>query len=291
MELEITISEINTLFQLHNIKDQVVQLQRLSGTTNGIVLRLESIQGSKYILKFDYPNQIHLVEQLLNTYKNSVLLPKILFTAQDNSHFLYTFIDGTTHFNRGTKKNWLTILVKELLNKYVEYHDSNIWGRIEYPRQTWKEFNEISIEEAKINIGSILTNDDYKFVKLIASKLFDNELEQGERYLLHGDTGVHNFVFDQFTLIGVIDPSPMVGPLIYDFIYAFCSSPDDINIETLFTAYDYLKVGRIEQSRLIEEVSVQLYCRVGLSVKHHQNDLPEYIKAWKHWKGLCKQFT
>ncbi|MEK4512082.1 hypothetical protein [Paenibacillus sp. FSL K6-2524] len=289
MILEPTIQEINELFQLHQINDEIVGVQRLSGTTSGLVLRLESTQDNKYILKFDDPSQIQLVQKLLETYQNSELLPKILLTAQDSSYFVYTFIDGTTHFNRGLKKSWLTLLVKNLFNKYVHYQENDIWGRIEYPRKTWKEFNQISIEEARINIGNILPLDDYNFVNSKAKKIFDNDIDQGEKFLLHGDTGVHNFVYNQSTLIGVIDPSPMVGPIIYDFLYAFCSSPDDINIETLFSSFEFLEQGHIEKSRLIEEALIHLYCRIGLSVKHHPDDLPEYLKAWNEWKQLCER--
>ncbi|MDQ0092044.1 hypothetical protein J2T12_005488 [Paenibacillus anaericanus] len=289
MILEPTIQEINELFQLHQINDEIVGVQRLSGTTSGLVLRLESTQDNKYILKFDDPSQIQLVQKLLETYQNSELLPKILLTAQDSSYFVYTFIDGTTHFNRGLKKSWLTLLVKNLFNKYVHYQENDIWGRIEYPRKTWKEFNEISIEETRINIGNILPLDDYNFVNSKAKKIFDNDIDQGEKFLLHGDTGVHNFVYNQSTLIGVIDPSPMVGPIIYDFLYAFCSSPDDINIETLFSSFEFLEQGHIEKSRLIEEALIHLYCRIGLSVKHHPDDLPEYLKAWNEWKQLCER--
>lgn len=287
MMLEPTIQEINRIFQFNN--DEIIKIQRKSGTTDSLVLSLESKQGNRYILKSDYPNQVQLVELLLNSYSNSVLLPKILYTADDKSYFIYTFINGTTHINRGAKKSWLSLFVKELLNKYKKYQDESIWGRIECPRRSWKEFNDIGIEEARSNIGNILTTEDYKFIKSQSHKLFGEDPEHGGRYLLHGDTGVHNFVFNQSKLVGVIDPSPMVGPLIYDFMYAFCSSPDDINIDTLYTAFNCLEHGYIDRSRLIDEVSVQLYCRVGLSAKHHPNDLSEYIKAWEHWKGLCKQ--
>jgi|GEM_PF-406036 len=286
---EPTIYNVNKLFQKHQINDEVVQIQRLSGTTTGLVLKVESRRNNKYILKFDSPNQIQLVEQLLNKYKHSALLPKVLLTADDSTYFVYTFIDGTTHFNRGAKKKWLETLVKDLINKYVEYTDKSGWGRIEHPRQTWNEFNKISIEEARANLGNVLSMEDYNYVKSKANKLFEEDSEQGSKYFLHGDTGVHNFVYNHSTLIGVIDPSPMVGPIIYDFLYAFCSSPDDLDTETLFAAFDFLEQGRIEKSRLIEEVIIQLYCRIGLSVKHHPKDLAEYIQAWRHWKQLCKQ--
>ena len=286
--LEPALTEINTLFQRYHIHDQIVGIQRLSGTTDGVVFKLKSAQDRIYILKYDSPYQIALVEQLLRTYEHSFLLPKIISTADDKTNLIYTYIDGTTHFNRGKKQDWLTLLAKELLNKYVKYEDASSWGRIEYPRNTWKEFNEISIEEAKVNIGSILTDEDYHFVRLQVNKLFNNITEQEDRYFLHGDTGVHNFVYKQSSLVGVIDPSPMIGPIIYDFLYAFCSSPDDLNVETLFAAYDHLEQGKIERNRLIDEVSVQLYCRIGLSIKHHPNDLPEYLAAWDYWKAAIE---
>jgi hypothetical protein len=287
--VEPTLHQVNALFQNHHINDEIVKIQRLSGTTAGLVLKLESEQEHKYILKFDNPNDIQLVEQLLSTYESSVLLPKVLLTAKDRSYFVYSFIEGTTHFNRGLKKNWLVSLVKDLLNKYVEMEENYDWGRIEFPQQTWKEFNEIGIEEARINLGNVLSIEDYYYVKLKANQLFDNDSRQGKKYLLHGDTGVHNFVYNNSTLIGVIDPSPMVGPIIYDFLYAFCSSPDDINTDTLFTTFDFLAPVRVEKTRLIQEVLIQLYCRIGLSVKHHPSDLAEYIVAWRHWKQMCKQ--
>jgi len=285
---EPTIQEINRMLERHQVNDEIVEIKRLSGTTGGLVYRLESKQDHKYILKFDERDQIQIVEQLLKAYSNSLLLPKVLFVAPDQSYFIYTYIEGTTHFNRGPKKQWLTLLVNELFNKYCQLPETNGWGRLEYPLRTWREFTEISIEEARSNLGNVLTAADYSFVKSQVSKLFGENTAQGEQYLLHGDAGVHNFVFEDSSLIGVIDPSPMAGPLVYDFMYAFCSSPDDIHVDTLFSTFDKLSQGRMDQSRLIDEVSVQLYCRVGLSVKHHPNDLAEYLQAWEYWKELCQ---
>lgn len=288
MFFEPNLNEINKLIQMNSLKIEIINFQVMSGTTNGLVLLLESEQGNKYVLKFDHPSEINLAVRLLKAYQSSELLSRIVFVAPDESYFIYSYLEGTTHFNRGSKKNWLTKLVVELFNQYTIHESENEWGRLGFPRASWKEFNETSIAEAKSNIGHVLTNEDFEFVSSQIAKLFDAGYI-GEQYLLHGDTGVHNFVFNQSTLIGVIDPSPMLAPLIYDFVYAFCSSPDDINLETLFTAYDFLEQGTVDKSRLIDEVSIQLYCRIGLSIKHHPNDLPEYLRAWSHWREICKQ--
>ncbi|NMI03142.1 aminoglycoside phosphotransferase family protein [Paenibacillus sp. SZ31] len=280
-----TINEINDLFKMHHINEEISGIQSLSGTTAGRVYRLSTNLNKQYILKSDEPEQIHIAQQFLDTYKNSSLLPEVLLTDSDNTYFIYTYMEGTTHFNRGQKRDWLSRLVKELFNTYVRSSDTESWGRIEFPQRTWKEFNQISVQEAKMNLGSILTTDDYNLVQSIVDRLFH---EQEEKFLLHGDTGVHNFVFAQNELIGVIDPSPMVGPILYDFLYAFSSSPDDINTETLFATFELLEQVKMDKSRLIEEALVHLYCRIGLSNKHHPDDLPKYLKAWQEWKRLCQ---
>lgn len=285
MKAEVTVQEANDIFRTSIGAGEIVSMKRLSWTTSGLVYKLESEQGRSYVLKYDEPYQIEMVGRLLSAYRSSPLLPKLLYTAPDHSCFIYTFIEGTTHIPQGSKKEWLTRLVHELLNRY-EPTPIATWGRLEYPLESWRRFHEISIEQAKDNIGDILSDEDFRFIQSIVGKMFREVTEPEEKYLLHGDTGVHNFVFDRSSLAGVIDPSPMAGPLVYDFVYALCSSPEEINLDTLYGAYDHLEQGRVDQRRLVDEVSVQLYCRIGLSIKHHPHDLPEYLKAWEYWKAL-----
>lgn len=288
MRTEITLHEVNDIFRSYIGRGEIINMKRLSGTTSGLVYKLESDQGQAYTLKFDEPYQIEMVGRLLETYQSSPLLPNLLYTAPDHSFFIYTFIEGTTHIPQGPKKEWLTKLVKELLNRY-EPTPLEAWGRLEYPLESWRRFHEISIGQAKDNIGDILTEEDYTFIQAQVEKWFGHGMQSEEKYVLHGDTGVHNFVFDQSSLAGVIDPSPMAGPLIYDFVYAFCSSPEEINLDTLYGAYEHLEQGRVDKRKLIAEVSVQLYCRVGLSIRHHPHDLPEYLMAWDYWKGIVRE--
>jgi hypothetical protein len=138
----------------------------------------------------------------------------------------------------------------------------------------------LTSEVWKVHEVSVLPIEDYYKVK----SLIESISKIDDKYLLHGDTGVHNFVFRDDELVGVIDPSPMVGPIIYDFTYAYCSSPDDLNLETLFVAFDLLNDNTMERSRLIEEVIFQLYCRIGICAKVHPHDLDDYLKAWDYWK-------
>ncbi len=276
---------VRQLYHKNILDSSELQVETMNGTTEGRIYALTDHKNT-YVLKLDDPQQIKSTSQFLQTYHRCTLLPKVLYVEPEYSYLVYSYIKGTTHYNRGSKIKWLTILVKELFNHY-QADQSPVWGRLEFPRRSWYEFNDISVEETKHNVGGLLSVDDYRLVKRLTKKLFDTE-GQEDKYLLHGDTGVHNFVFDQFALVGVIDPSPMTGPLIYDFLYAFCSSPDDLNRETLFAAYRMLEHQPVSNARLVEETAVQLYCRIGICVRHHPHDLADYLKAWDYWKELLQ---
>nr|WP_239587430.1 phosphotransferase [Bacillus pakistanensis] len=60
-----------------------------------------------------------------------------------------------------------------------------------------------------------------KLVQRLAES--SNRIPSKGPFLLHGDCGVHNFVFKGGSLSGVIDPTPVLGEPLYDLLYAFCS--------------------------------------------------------------------
>lgn len=277
---------INDLHSRNIIESRNMKIEKLSGTTDGLVLLLTDDQ-SAYILKNDNNVQVKLVNRFLQAYDDVELFPSVLYSDLENNFFVYSYIRGTTHFNRGLKRNWLNKLVTEVLNNYIAYDEDEFWGRFEVPRLSWYEFNKTSIDETRNSVIGVLSDIDHHFINKIAIKL-QGRTRLEERYLLHGDTGVHNFVFDQNSLVGIIDPSPMRGPILYDFLYAFCSSPDDLNIETLLDGFNLLEDNTLEHDVLILEVLVQLYCRIGIAIRHHPHDLPEYLGAWEYWKALCK---
>jgi hypothetical protein len=76
--------------------------------------------------------------------------------------------------------------------------------------------------------------------------------------------------------------------VIYDFTYAFCSSPDDLNLETLWAAYGCFEREPEPRSRLLGMVVLQLYCRICICARVHPHDLDEYLKAWQFWRTAAR---
>ena len=255
----------------------------VKGSTDGMVYILAENAVPKLVLKLDRPQEIGSVEHFLKAYGHIPLLPELRYTDPDRTFMIYTYLEGTTRHSRGHKVNWLSRLTRELLNEYKPEPVADYWGRSEFPCPSWREYNHRSLTEARNNLKDILPAGDHDSMQRLFELLEDEKPEA--RHHLHGDTGAHNFVFHRSELCGVIDPSPMLGPVLYDFTYAFCSTPDDLNRETLLDAYFLLRGQPAEPSKLFREVVFQLYCRIGICLRHHPQELDSYLQAWAYWKN------
>ena len=88
----------------------------------------------------------------------------------------------------------------------------------------------------------------------------------------------------------MIDPTPVLGEHLYDLIYASCSSPDNLTRETIDSAVSHLVFrGKKSGQILYEEVLIGLYLRLATCIRHHPNDLEDYLKAWNYWKDIVKK--
>jgi hypothetical protein len=266
--------------------DNNLGVKRLkSGTTEGVLYTILYNHIPTYVIKMDHPKVITATEDFLSAYKNIRLLPNLLYTDDQKTFIIYSYISGETHYSRGFKLEWMKILIKELFNHYKKVDKDVSWGRINgIHRNSWIEFNQSSFKSAQKNIGEYIPNEDHEKVELLLNKLISNYNSE-EKYYLHGDTGVHNFVYSNNELKGVIDPSPLIGPVVYDFTYAFCSSPDHLDLETLLTSFNlWNKKPGFTEEQIIDEVVFQLYTRIGVCINVHPHDLNGYLDAWKRWR-------
>ena len=272
---------INELIYYSIIHSEPSEFKQLIGGTVS-ELYLLNVDGNKYVVKLNDPKVIESETIYLDYYKDTELLPKLLFVEPSNKYIVYSFINGSTNYNRRNKKEVLETLVERLLNKYKPAPNENGWGWVDQPVDSWQTFLSNEIVEANKIIASRLDSDNYHLVHNLVIKTSSDS----KRYLLHGDCGVHNFIFDGNQLSGVIDPTSIIGDPIYDLIYAFCSSPDDLTKETIDFVGNHLVKEEKNSSTLYEYVIIGLYIRLGKCIKHHPNDFEKYLKAWYYWKEV-----
>ncbi|GIP39077.1 aminoglycoside phosphotransferase [Paenibacillus sp. J31TS4] len=261
-------------------------VKRLSGTTSGAVFLLEAEGEPGLVLKMDAPEELRSVISFLDAYQGE-LLAGVRYADPGCRYYLYEFIEGTSGEGRGRKADWLKTLASGLLSRYVPAAEPSIWGEVVRPSPSWLAFLKGELRENRRTIGGVLSEEEHTAAqRALAASSYAHDSEPP--YLLHGDCGAHNFLFREGVLTGVIDPYPVAGPPVYDLLYAFCSTPDDLTPAALADAVSILSAKQplpARASGLTAEVLVHLYNRIGICMRHHPQDLSRYLAAWEEWRA------
>lgn len=271
---------ISELFERNVLPAKPSSYKKLSGGTVS-ELYILSVNDRKYVLKLNDPALTEPEASFLNTYRSLELLPKLRYVDPSLTYIVYSFISGSTAYEGTGKKEILEVLAKELINKYQEAPLQTAWGWADSQAASWREFLRNEINYAQNLIASLLGQADHQLIADLVEKIDPNN----KPYLLHGDCGFHNFIFTEQLLVGVIDPAPVIGDPFYDLVYAFCSTPDDLTRETIDYAMDCLTE---KPSGSYELVLICLYLRIALCSKHHPEELPLYLNAWRHWLEIVE---
>lgn len=259
--------------------------QQLGGTTSNIVVVRDG-NNKKYVIKSNERKVIKEEVRFLNAYHQVDGLPSVLYVEPSYKYFVYPYLNGSTSYARKNKEKLLISLVEGLLNKYKPCSDNNGWGWTNYLSSSWQEFllNEIDSVERIID-SRLLKQEDIELIRKIVESPRINESVRVP-YLLHGDCGVHNFLFTDNQLVGVIDPIPLIGDPLHDLISAFCSSPEDLTIETIESAVSHLDTWNENHHSLHKYVLIGLFIRLARCTLHHPEDMKDYLVAWDYWKKI-----
>ncbi|MGE7883626.1 aminoglycoside phosphotransferase family protein [Bacillus sp. NPDC094077] len=266
--------------QLVNEKVILHYPQNIKGLNGGTTSTVYLLDG-QYVVKLNESEVIREEAYFLQFYKRNESFPMLLYKDPLNRYIVYSFLEGTTSYKPSHKRSILRKLVKEVINKYEIVPKASGWGWKGSQVQSWTEFLTANVREAHGNIRPYISDEEYRLVLKLA-----NSPNRGtvinQPFLLHGDLGFHNFIFRENKLYGVIDPLPVVGDPIYDFIYAFCSTPEDLTKEAIDYAMKQCVFHKKERD-LYEEIVIGLYLRIDTCLRHHPKDLEDYLVAWCYW--------
>lgn len=264
-----------------DVKWQVSHLQ--GGTVSELYL-IQNTVGEKIVVKSNVPALIDAEGEFLKIYEEIDLVPNIMYVEKTHKYLVYSFIEGETNLGVIDKKQMLKLLVEGLINHYKITKKYNGWGWADDFSSSWFDFMETRVEESSILLADYLGEDDFKLVQDLIQNQSNLNLKP---FLLHGDCGVHNFIFNGKELKGVIDASPVIGHPMYDLVYAFCSSADDLSKETIDYAFSLMNIkDEYLANNLYKEVAIGLYFRLATCLKHHPEDWPIYKKGWDYWKAI-----
>ncbi|MDM5155336.1 aminoglycoside phosphotransferase family protein [Bacillus sp. DX1.1] len=265
------------------IPQATIEYKRLTGGTTSSLYLLEEFNQERYVVKLNEPKVLEEEAYFLDFYKDNHFLTSLQYVDPSNRYIVYSFIPGSTSYVSGNKKEILQTLVRQLINKYKIVPQVDQWGWRDHLVESWRSFLLDRVLTANQVLNSYLEKGAFDLVFELVHSPNRNPCDK-EPYLLHGDCGIHNFIFKENQLNGVIDPTPVLGDPIYDLIYAFCSTPDDLTTETLNNAVSQFAFSENKRGKpLYEEVLILLYLRIETCIRHHPGDLEDYLKAWSYW--------
>lgn len=287
--------EVISIGILDESYDKIIPLK--GGTHSKVELLSSKQSKEQYVIKANEVEVIRAEVKFLQLYRSMSLLPRLIYVDPEYRYFVYEYIQGEVSYSRQTKRELMLDIVRRMIKYYERPDDIAEYVWVEDPAAVADD-----LRYTQSVIGSHLSEEDHELVSVIhkrkVERLSTNK-ENGvldldtvddlgdldDLYVLHGDLGVHNFLFQQGQLTGIIDPIPSVGPRRYDLFYAFCSSPDDLTLTTLQEAVKELGEGALSSDELVEDMMMALYSRIGTCLIHHAADLQDYLSAWKEWKG------
>ncbi|WYP27236.1 phosphotransferase [Alkalihalobacillus sp. FSL W8-0930] len=236
-----------------------------------------------YVIKSNLPQMIKVEYEFFQMYHSLKLFPRVLYISPTYDYMVYSYMKGTVADQSIKKREVLEVLVEEVINHYTPGHNDGVWGWVDEPVYTWQAFLLNEVAEASILIGSRLKSNDHQAVKDLVQEVSSGVTP----YVIHGDLGFHNFIFSENQLSGVIDPTPVFGDPLYDLIYAFCSTPEDLTKETLDGVVSFLNEDHKKDPYLLYgSVLIGLYLRLAACLKHHPDDIETYLKAWTYWLSI-----
>jgi aminoglycoside phosphotransferase (APT) family kinase protein len=257
------------------------EYKQLSGGTQSMVWAILCDGQARYVLKAGNPHVLRAEVHYLQMYRSLSFLPRLHHVDAGGCFIVYEYTSGETKYPGKNKRELLITLVQNIVSQYQQVPSTDKWGWLDAPHSSWRDFLIHRVQEKRATINDHLSHDDHQFILDIATR------KTAERpYLLHGDFGAHNFLFENEQLVGVIDPFPVIGEPIYDLVYAFCSTPDDLDLETIAPAVAVLPTWQSnKQTDLHQEVLLGLYLRIATCMCHHPTDLPQYLEAWQRLRS------
>ena len=253
---------------LDSKNENLLTIQEMKKGTDSKVF----LVNEKYIFKFHDKNVIKAEHKFFNLCKSD-FNEQIVFVDENFNYIVYKFIEND---GKSFNAEELIFEAKKYIDGYVDFQDK-VYGFLFEETQSWENFLRLELDDKKEFALKVLTEKDYKEVekaiKVISSFGF-------EKKLMHGDFGLHNMLFLNGKLAGVIDPQPMIGDPFYDFIFCILSDEDIAKYEIISNIYKYVPTE--SQEKVNAMILFVLFGRIARCVKYHLEELKYFTNLWQN---------
>lgn len=237
--------------------------------------------NNKYIVKFN--NRVTIegekvyFEKNHNKYNEKILL----YDNENYNYIVYKFIENDDIAERkNINIKELIKSIKDLVYNYEKY-DWNGYGYLFEEKKSWKQFFKTEMESRKENAFKYLEKSEYKKVEKAIELIYKYNFNT---VILHGDLGIYNLLFKNNKLVGIIDPQPISGDCIYDYIFFIFSNLNFCKNIKLSDIYEDLKNEPIEKINAM--IILILFDRIIRCVRYNIKNISEYLILWNKFSNI-----
>lgn len=253
---------------LLNRKEKLISLKKLKGGNHNRTYAI----NNKYFVKFK--DELSVKEEKMYFGKNNKpYSPKLYSSNIKEKYLIYELLDAKDFDNEE--------LIPDLLEKAFSYSKKLIktkkkgYGYYGIENNSWIDFLNQEVDVSKDYLKNYLDELDFKIV--------DKSLNEIKEYsftkkILHGDFGLHNVMISSDRDIYFIDPEPVLGDWIYDYIF-FCFS-DVLTIRKITFDEIVNKINE-DKNKVKAMMVIVLFNRLRRMLKYSSEDYEEYLKLWK----------
>lgn len=270
----------NKIIKLEKILNQgTLTFNNLAGGSDDTVLLVKTSKGIKYVYKSGKSESIQTQVMFYKEYANLLYLPELFYYSSNELLIEYfELVKSKLEYDK------VEIMTQLLENFIVRYKHSDIvsYGFVSgfLTANTFADFLVCQLKEAHTYVTDMFSNKELNSLSELAKQIYSGETFE-TKYLLHGDLGFHNLFFSNTNLLGIIDPDPIVGHPLYDLLFSYCSTPDQINPESYNQCINkFNQYFPIDLTNKVEYLRIALFKRISSSRKHHPDDLEKYMTIW-----------
>ena len=233
------------------------------GATESIVFSIDN----KYLIKTMDNYTLNTQMEFFNIYNNDYI-QKVLYINQEMKYICFEYIDGIKEKDYSIyNTEYIVKQIYDICNTYKNYEYDG-YGYLFEDHKTWYQFLYDEVMYSSREIPDV----DMHIVLNSLNKIKEINVD---KYLIHGDFGVHNFLINNGK-IKVIDPMCVVGDPLYDFYFATLSTPALFtNIDLILSYYD----KDIEYKKAL--FIIVLYIRMSRCHCYDINNYNKYIEVYE----------
>lgn len=249
-----------------NIKIDIKDIYYFNdGATDSVVFSLYNKYLIKTVDRLTYDVQL----EFFNKYKYDYF-QKLIYGNKKLSYLCFSYIDGIKLKEiKDYKVEEIIEQIYNVVSNYKKYSYQGYGYLFSDYNKSWKNFLQDEVLYSKKEIENVSFEKVDKSLKII-------DKYKREKYLIHGDFGVHNFLFNNNSLY-VIDPMGVVGDYLYDFYFAIFSSPlifSKVGLDYILSFFD----DDLEYKKAL--LVVVLYIRMSRAFKYDKDNFNKYLNLY-----------